>query len=74
MSVARELRGKLEAQAEAAQGATEFLVRDIAQELECSPQGLATLAGVRDGQELPEMDGLDASRQSQGGPRKARWR
>jgi chromosome segregation protein len=56
MSVARELRGKLEAQAEAAKARLEFLVRDIAQELQCSPQGLATLAGVRDGAELPEMD------------------
>jgi chromosome segregation protein len=56
MSAARETRARLEAQAEAAKQRLELLVRDIAKELECSPQGLPALAGVSDGEPTPPMD------------------
>ncbi len=60
MSVARELRGRLEAQAEAAKARLAFLVRDIAQELQCQPQGLPALAGIEDGATLPAMDHISS--------------
>jgi chromosome segregation protein len=56
MSAAREIRARLEAQAEAARARLEFLTRDIAQELECQPQGLHALAGIEADTETPPME------------------
>ncbi len=56
MSAAREIRARLEAQAEAARARLEFLTRDIVQELQCQPQGLHALAGVEPDAETPPMD------------------
>jgi chromosome segregation protein len=56
MSAAREIRARLEAQAEAARQRLQFLLRDIAQELECQPQGLPALAGMTAEEETPPMD------------------
>jgi chromosome segregation protein len=56
MSAAREIRARLEAQAEAAKQRLNFLIRDIAQELECPPQGLPALAGMTAEDETPPMD------------------
>ena len=60
MSAAREIRARLEAQAEAARQRLEFLIRDIAKELECPPQGLPALAGVEVGEPTPPMDQVSA--------------
>jgi chromosome segregation protein len=60
MSAAREIRARLEAQAEAAKQRLELLIRDIAKELECSPQGLPALAGVEKAEPTPPMDQVSA--------------
>jgi chromosome segregation protein len=60
MSAARETRARLEAQAEAARTRLQILIRDIAEQLNCAPQGLPALAGLAEGGELPAMDGVSA--------------
>jgi chromosome segregation protein len=60
MSTARETRARLEAQAEAAKTRLQILIRDIAEQLNCAPQGLPALAGLTEGDELPAMDGVSA--------------
>jgi chromosome segregation protein len=60
MSAARETRARLEAQAEAAKTRLQILIRDIAEQLNCAPQGLPALAGLAEGDDLPAMDGVSA--------------
>jgi chromosome segregation protein len=60
MSAARESRARLEAQAEAAKSRLEALVRDIAAQLRCPPQGLPALAGVDFDAETPNLEGVVA--------------
>ncbi|MCI4679246.1 AAA family ATPase [Rhodoblastus acidophilus] len=60
MSAAREIRARLEAQAEAAKTRLQVLVRDIADQMNCAPQGLAALAGLGEDAEPPPMDGVGA--------------
>jgi chromosome segregation protein len=60
MSAARETRARLEAQAEAARTRLQILIRDIAEQLNCAPQGLPALAGLAEGDDLPAMDGVTA--------------
>ncbi|MGO9431091.1 chromosome segregation SMC family protein [Rhodoblastus sp.] len=60
MSAAREIRARLEARAEAARARLETLLRDIAQQLQCGPQGLPALAGYAAGAEVPAMDAVSA--------------
>ena len=75
MSAAREIRARLEAQAEAARHRLQILLRDIAKQLECPPQGLPALAGVAEGEIFPPMDRVQrAARQPETGSRAARRR
>ena len=60
MGAAREIRARLEAQAEAAKTRLQILLRDIAEQLNCAPQGLPALAGLAEGDDLPAMDGVSA--------------
>jgi chromosome segregation protein len=60
MSAARETRARLEAQAEAAKTRLQILIRDIAEQLNCAPQGLPALAGIAEGDDLPAMEGVSA--------------
>jgi chromosome segregation protein len=60
MGAAREIRARLEAQAEAARTRLQILLRDIAEQLNCPPQGLPALAGLAEGDDLPAMDGVSA--------------
>jgi chromosome segregation protein len=60
MSAAREIRARLEAQAEAAKQRLDILLRDIVQELGCAPQGLFALAGVAPDDETPPMEQVSA--------------
>jgi chromosome segregation protein len=60
MSAAREIRARLEAQAEAAGSRLQVLVRDIGDQMNCAPQGLPALAGLADGAEPPPMEGVGA--------------
>ncbi|WP_374544898.1 chromosome segregation SMC family protein [Rhodoblastus sp.] len=60
MSAAREIRARLEAQAEAAKTRLQILVRDIGEQLSCAPTGLPALAGLAEGAEPPPMDGVSA--------------
>jgi len=54
MSQAREERARTEARVEALRERREALLKDIATNLECEPHGVAALAGVEPGQDLPE--------------------
>ncbi|WP_298422241.1 AAA family ATPase [Rhodoblastus sp.] len=60
MSAAREMRARLEAQAEAARVRLQTLVRDIGEQMNCAPPGLPALAGLADGAEPPPMEGVSA--------------
>ncbi len=60
MSAAREIRARLEAQAEAARVRLQTLVRDIGEQMNCAPPGLPALAGLADGAEPPPMEGVSA--------------
>jgi chromosome segregation protein len=60
MGAAREIRARLEAQAEAAKTRLQILLRDIAEQLNCPPQGLPALAGLEDGADIPAMEGVSA--------------
>ncbi|WP_294538018.1 chromosome segregation protein SMC [uncultured Rhodoblastus sp.] len=60
MGAAREIRARLEARAEGARARLETLLRDIAQQLQCPPQGLFALAGLATGAELPAMAAVSA--------------
>jgi chromosome segregation protein len=55
MSVAREEKARSEAQLEAAKQRAADIERAIAHDLETTPAALADLAGVREGDELPDI-------------------
>ncbi len=60
MSAAREIRARLEAQAEAARTRLQVLVRDIGDQMNCAPKNLLALAGLAEGAEPPPMEGVSA--------------
>ncbi len=73
MSAAREQRARTEAQLEGLRARHESIVHAIATELECEPAALPALAGVKSGDELPELadverklDGLKQDRERLG--------
>ena len=55
MSVAREEKARSEAQLEAARQRAVDIERSIAHDLETTPEALADIAGISDGDELPDM-------------------
>ena len=59
MSQAREERARTEARVEALRERRENLLKDIATDLECEPHGVAALAGIEDGQELPDAASVE---------------
>ncbi|MDB5650099.1 MAG: smc [Hyphomicrobiales bacterium] len=54
MGTAREERARTEARVEALRHRREEVVKNIATELDCPPEGVATLAGLKPGDALPE--------------------
>ena len=60
MSAAREIRARLEAQAEAAGARLQVLVRDIGDQMNCAPKNLPALAGLAEGAEPPPIEGVSA--------------
>jgi chromosome segregation protein len=54
MSTAREARAASEERAEGARQRRDALLRTIADSLDCEPEGLAALAGLKSGEELAE--------------------
>jgi chromosome segregation protein len=55
MAASREERARTEARFEALKSRHEALVRTIQTDLECPPEGLAALAGLRGDEDLPEL-------------------
>jgi chromosome segregation protein len=55
MAAAREERARTEARFEALKSRQEALVRTISTDLDCPPEGLAALAGLRGDEDLPEL-------------------
>lgn len=55
MAQVREERARTEARVEALRERRAQIVHSIAAELECEPEGLAALAGVKPGADLPEL-------------------
>ena len=73
MGAAREERARTEARVEALRQRREEILRTISSELECPPEGVAALAGVKPGDEVPEaakveriLEGLKADRERLG--------
>jgi chromosome segregation protein len=59
MGQAREERARTEAQVEALRARREDIVKAIATDLECEPEGVAALAGVSPGDDLPEASKIE---------------
>ena len=59
MAHAREQRAGAEARVEALRGRLDQIVRAIANELECEPEGLAALAGVKPDAPLPDIASVE---------------
>ncbi|MDB5508376.1 MAG: smc [Hyphomicrobiales bacterium] len=73
MGSAREERARTEARVEALTNRREQIVKTIQTELECAPEGVAALAGVKPGDDLPEagkieriLEGLKGDRERLG--------
>ena len=59
MAQVREERARSEARVEALRERRAQIVRAIAAELECEPEGLAALAGVKPGADLPDLEAAE---------------
>jgi chromosome segregation protein len=59
MGQAREERARTEAQVEALRARREDIVKAIATDLECEPEGVAALAGVSPGDDLPDAHKIE---------------
>ena len=64
MSAVREERARTEARLEGLRARHDVIVRAIATELECAPEALAELAGVKPGAELPELEAVERKLES----------
>ena len=56
MAAVREQRARVEAQVEGLRARLDAVVKTIATDLECPPEGLMALAGVKPGDDLPEAE------------------
>ncbi len=59
MSSVREERARIEARVEGLRGRREAVIKAIATELECEPEAVAELAGVKPGDALPDAEKVE---------------
>ncbi len=59
MASVREQRARVEAQVEGLRARRDSIVKTIATDLECEPEGAAALAGVKPGDDLPDPEKIE---------------